>query len=122
MESKRLKTIICLCPELVVRESKEWASSQGINLHALSALDNKEPFLCMDVEVVKKALRLMLDMEQRPLLIHCSTGRNRTGCVVACYRILKGWSISAAIEEYLRFAGESSSLIDMQFIELFSGT
>jgi tyrosine-protein phosphatase SIW14 len=83
-------------------------------------MDNKEPFGGMSLGDVATALWLMEDKKRHPLLVHCATGRNRTGCIVACYRRIHGWSLTAIFEEYLRFAGSSASLMDMQFIELFT--
>ncbi len=57
----------------------------------------------------------------RPVLIHCCAGKSKTGCVVACFRRLQGYALTAAFDEYLQFAGASTanSDMDMQFIELF---
>ena len=45
-------------------------------------------------------LRVLDDESVYPVLIHCKAGLNRTGCLVAVYRMeYQGWSPSAAIQE-----------------------
>lgn len=38
---------------------------------------------------------------EKPVLIHCLHGSDRTGCMVACYRMLTGMDKEEAIEEFL---------------------
>ena len=48
------------------------------------------------------ALILIRDAEQ-PVLVHCLHGSDRTGCLVACFRmVFQGWSREKAIEEFLQ--------------------
>lgn len=43
-----------------------------------------------------------IDKAEKPVLIHCYKGADRTGCMVAAYRIFKeGWSREDAIKEFL---------------------
>jgi len=49
---------------------------------------------------VLEALRILTDPSNRPLLVHCQHGADRTGAIVALYRIVvQGWSKEAAINE-----------------------
>ncbi len=49
-----------------------------------------------------EALTLIRDAE-KPVLVHCLHGSDRTGCVVACYRmVFQDWSRERAIEEFLQ--------------------
>lgn len=42
------------------------------------------------------------DKAEKPALVHCRRGSDRTGCFIACYRILfEDWSKEKAIEELL---------------------
>ena len=51
-------------------------------------------------ELVVKALRIMTDAENRPLLVHCAHGADRTGALVALYRIVvQGWTKQQAVRE-----------------------
>jgi protein tyrosine phosphatase (PTP) superfamily phosphohydrolase (DUF442 family) len=49
---------------------------------------------------VLQALRIVADPQNRPLLIHCQHGADRTGAIVALYRVVvQGWSKERAIRE-----------------------
>ena len=49
---------------------------------------------------VVQALRIVADPQNRPLLIHCQHGADRTGAIVALYRVVvQGWSKERAIRE-----------------------
>ncbi len=49
---------------------------------------------------LKKFLRVVRDPKQRPVLVHCKNGADRTGFVCAVYRIVEqGWSKEEAIRE-----------------------
>lgn len=52
--------------------------------------------------VVTKVLQAIRDAE-KPVLIHCQHGADRTGTMVAMYRIVEqGWSKEAALEEMIK--------------------
>ncbi|KAK4693871.1 hypothetical protein P7C71_g3606, partial [Lecanoromycetidae sp. Uapishka_2] len=55
-----------------------------------------------------------------PLLIHCNKGKHRTGCMVACYRKLHGWTDAAIITEYRRYAEAKFRPLDEAFIRSFN--
>lgn len=49
---------------------------------------------------VVEALRILIDVKNRPLLIHCQHGADRTGAIVALYRVVvQGWSKEDAVRE-----------------------
>src|SRR6201999_1683810 len=51
-------------------------------------------------ESIQTALKLMNDETAGPVFIHCKRGADRTGAVVACYRISHDrWSTHKALEE-----------------------
>ena len=55
----------------------------------------------VDDAFVLKALRVIADAE-KPILIHCWHGSDRTGVVAAMYRmVFQGWSREAAIDEFM---------------------
>jgi protein-tyrosine phosphatase len=52
------------------------------------------------VESVKQALALLDDERNWPILVHCKHGVDRTGTVIACFRISEeGWSNQRALDE-----------------------
>ncbi len=51
-------------------------------------------------DLVLKALRIMTEPENRPLMIHCAHGADRTGAIVALYRVVvQGWTKEQAVRE-----------------------
>jgi protein tyrosine phosphatase (PTP) superfamily phosphohydrolase (DUF442 family) len=60
---------------------------------------------------VLEALRIMADPQNRPLLIHCHLGADRTGVMVALYRVvIQGWSPEKAVLEMDQGGYHHSSL------------
>jgi protein tyrosine/serine phosphatase len=54
------------------------------------------------VEEVDRALEVVLDASRRPVLVHCAHGEERTGAVIAAYRVVaEGWDPAAAEAEAL---------------------
>lgn len=70
-------------------------------------------------EKIRRALSVVLDKRNHPLLIHCNKGKHRTGCLVGCLRKMQCWSSTAIFEEYRRFSFPKSRAMDQLFIELF---
>ena len=57
-------------------------------------------YMKLNEQVVLEAVRIMNSPRNRPLLVHCRHGSDRTGLVCALYRVLvQGWSKDEAIEE-----------------------
>jgi len=51
-------------------------------------------------DLVLKALRIMTAPENRPLMVHCAHGADRTGALVALYRVVvQGWTKEQAVRE-----------------------
>lgn len=51
-------------------------------------------------EDVGSVLAMLLDKDNTPTFIHCLRGKDRTGTVIACYRIQHdGWKNAAALDE-----------------------
>ena len=49
---------------------------------------------------VMRALKALIDPANQPVLLHCRHGADRTGTVIAAYRmVVENWSAEAAIEE-----------------------
>jgi len=48
-------------------------------------------------------LKIVRDPARQPVYVHCAQGRDRTGYMVAAYRMDQGWSAEAAIQEMKRF-------------------
>ncbi|HET7451472.1 MAG TPA: tyrosine-protein phosphatase, partial [Thermoanaerobaculia bacterium] len=60
---------------------------------------------------VLEALRIMADPANRPIVIHCHHGADRTGAMVALYRVVvQGWSKEEAVREMNEGGYHHSSL------------
>ncbi len=57
-----------------------------------------------ETEDVVRAMKVILTPQYQPVFVHCQAGKDRTGLVVAVYRILvDGWSVDDAIAERKAF-------------------
>jgi tyrosine-protein phosphatase SIW14 len=55
-------------------------------------------------EKIARALTLFEDPQNWPVFVHCVRGSDRTGAVVACYRIAHGrWTAERAIQEAMGY-------------------
>ncbi|HEX8178772.1 MAG TPA: sulfur transferase domain-containing protein [Pyrinomonadaceae bacterium] len=53
---------------------------------------------------VERALALINDARLQPVFVHCKRGADRTGTIIACYRIRHdGWTAEAATSEAKRY-------------------
>ena len=51
-------------------------------------------------ETIEKAIVLLESSQERPILVHCKQGQERTGVVVACWRIAhQNWPVKEAYRE-----------------------
>ncbi|KAE9456211.1 hypothetical protein C3L33_11880, partial [Rhododendron williamsianum] len=79
----------------------------------------QEPFVNIPEDTIREALKVVLDVKNHPLLIHCNRGKHRTGCIVGCLRKLQRWCLSSVFDEYQRFAAAKARISDQRFMELF---
>ena len=76
-----------------------FAARHGLRLFSLDLSADRPP----TPEQVERFLRIVRDPENYPLLVHCRNGVDRTGYMVATYRILEeGWDTQRAIGEMNR--------------------
>ena len=52
---------------------------------------------------VQKAIKAMSDASKQPVFLHCKLGEDRTGIVVAVYRMKEHWSLKQAEAEMQEF-------------------
>ena len=60
-------------------------------------------FSDVDGRRIRELVSLLSNVSLYPVYVHCAQGRDRTGMVVACYRIESGWSNKDAIDEMWSF-------------------
>ncbi|BBN05176.1 tyrosine-protein phosphatase SIW14 [Marchantia polymorpha subsp. ruderalis] len=115
----RLRSVIYLCPEPYPESNLEFLKKDNITLFHFGIEGNKEPFVDIPEDVIRDALKILLDVKNHPILIHCNKGKHRTGCLVGCLRKVQNWSLTSIFDEYRRFAGTKVRMLDQQFMELF---
>ncbi|XP_015878295.2 probable tyrosine-protein phosphatase DSP4 isoform X2 [Ziziphus jujuba] len=108
-----------LCPEPYPEVNNKFLEANGIKLFQFAIEGCQEPFVNIPEETIREALKVVLDMGNHPLLIHCKRGKHRTGCLVGCLRRLQRWCLSSIFDEYQRFAAAKARVSDQRFIELF---
>jgi len=91
----------------------------GVRYAHLAVKGNKETCEDMDRGKVATALALILDARNHPVLIHCRSGKHRTGALVGCLRMLQHASLEAACAEYVRYCQHKQRDVDKLYIERF---
>nr|GMD02908.1 probable tyrosine-protein phosphatase At1g05000 [Ipomoea batatas] len=119
LQTLGLRSIICLCPEPYPEENVEFLNANRIQLFQFGIEGSKEPFVNIPADMIKEALKIVLDEKNHPLLIHCKRGKHRTGCLVGCLRKVQRWCLTSIFDEYQRYAAEKARVSDLRFIELF---
>ncbi|RCV08543.1 hypothetical protein SEVIR_1G341600v4 [Setaria viridis] len=132
--SLNLRSIVYLCPEPYPEENARFLEQNGIELHQFGIEGSKsgltmpetlllgEPLVYIPEETIREALKVILDVRNQPVLIHCKRGKHRTGCVVGCLRKLQKWCLSSVFDEYLHFAAAKARSTDQRFMELFDAS
>ncbi|CAK9327828.1 unnamed protein product [Citrullus colocynthis] len=119
LRTLNLRSIIYLCPEPYPEENLEFLKANNIKLFQFKIEGKKEPFVSIPEDAILEALKILIDVRNHPILIHCKRGKHRTGSLVGCLRKFQNWCLSSVFEEYQRFAGMKSRVTDLQFIEKF---
>ncbi|GMI85401.1 plant and fungi atypical dual-specificity phosphatase 3 [Hibiscus trionum] len=119
IETLNLRSIIYLCPEPYPEENIEFLLSHNIRLFQFGIEGKTEPSVATLKDSIRGALKILIDVRNHPVLIHCKRGKHRTGSLVGCLRKLQNWCLPSVFEEYQRFAGIKSRPTDMKFIETF---
>ncbi|XP_009609518.1 inositol diphosphatase DSP3-like [Nicotiana tomentosiformis] len=118
LQSLNLRSIIYLCPEPYPEENLEFLRINNIKLFQFGIDGTKEPS-AMSSSAITEALKVITDVRNHPVLIHCKRGKHRTGCLVGCLRKLQNWCMSAVVEEYKHFAGTKWRETDLKFLESY---
>ncbi|XP_034915273.1 inositol diphosphatase DSP1 [Populus alba] len=119
LQSLSLRSILYLCPEPYPEANSDFLKDNGVQLFQFGMEMCKEPFVNIPEETIREALKVLLDVRNHPILIHCKRGKHRTGCLVGCLRKLQRWCLSSIFDEYQRFAAAKARVSDQRFMELF---
>ncbi|KAL8205290.1 hypothetical protein R6Q57_008841 [Mikania cordata] len=117
-----LRSIVYLCPEPYPEHNMEFLKANRIHLFQFGIEGTKEPFVNIPENIIREALKVVLDVRNHPLLIHCKRGKHRTGCLVGCLRKIQRWCLTSIFDEYQRFAAAKARLSDQRFMELFDAS
>ncbi|XP_023516464.1 probable tyrosine-protein phosphatase At1g05000 [Cucurbita pepo subsp. pepo] len=120
LKNLNLRSIIYLCPEPYPEENLEFLRANNIKLFQFKIEGTKEPFVSIPKDAILDALKILIDVRNHPILIHCKRGKHRTGSLVGCLRKFQNWCLTSVFEEYQRYAGVKSRATDLQFIEAFN--
>lgn len=117
LQSLNLKSIICMCTEPYPEEHLEFLNANKIKLFQFGIDGTKTA--PVPKSTITEALKIIIDVRNHPLLIHCKRGKHRTGCLVGCFRKLQNWCLSSVLEEYKQCVGAKSRVVDLTFLEMF---
>jgi hypothetical protein len=118
LKSLGLKTILTIVSTEEAPGYEDWTKEQGINHILLSLPANKEAVRVQADDKVK-ALEIVSNKENYPLLVHCNKGKHRTGCTVGCFRRASGIHMEDVLQEYRHYAGKKVRPLDEKFISEF---
>ncbi|XP_078447541.1 inositol diphosphatase DSP3-like [Wolffia australiana] len=119
LDSLGIRTIVYLCPEPYPEANAAFVQERGIRLCQFGIDGTKGPFANISKDTMMRALTVILDVRNHPVLIHCKRGKHRTGCVVGCFRKLQSWCLASVFDEYQRHAAAKTRVSDLRFIEAF---
>ncbi|KAG5420598.1 SIW14 [Candida metapsilosis] len=119
LKQLKLKSVLCLIPEEYPELQKKFFEDNDVKLFQLGMSGNKEPFVKISPDLITQAVKIVLDPENQPILIHCNRGKHRTGCLIGVLRRLQDWSKTIIFDEYRKFAAPKERPMDQQFIELY---
>ncbi|KAL8209147.1 hypothetical protein R6Q57_008559 [Mikania cordata] len=117
-----LRSIVYLCPEPYPEHNVEFLKANRIHLFQFGIEGTKEPFVSIPENTIYEALKIVVDVKNHPLLIHCKRGKHRTGCLVGCLRKIQRWCLTSIFDEYQRFAAAKARISDQRFMELFDAS
>jgi tyrosine-protein phosphatase SIW14 len=117
LQKLRLKTVVTLVQKDFPAGYKSFLNENGIKHHVFDMAGTKKE--AIPPQTMQSILRLVMNQQNHPLLIHCNHGRHRTGCVVAVVRKLCGWQTTPILEEYKSFAEPKIRDCDLDYISAF---
>lgn len=83
-----------------VKKEREWVQRAGMKFIHVPM----RPFIAPSRQRIEQVLTLITDPANQPVFVHCDRGSDRTGIVIAAYRIrVEGWSVPRAYAEMVRY-------------------
>ncbi|KAF7905038.1 uncharacterized protein EAF01_005559 [Botrytis porri] len=109
-----LKSIVTLVKKDFPPEFLAFMEAHGIRHYVIEMQGTKK--VDIPEHIMNQIMRISLDKENHPLLIHCNHGKHRTGCAAAIIRHVSGWSVESIVEEYKAFAAPKARDVDIKYI------
>jgi protein tyrosine/serine phosphatase len=82
------------------QNASERALVEGLGMRYVDLSTSLAPFSSLDDGTVRRFFEVMNDETSGPVFLHCRRGADRTGTLVAMYRIARqGWTAKAAYDE-----------------------
>ena len=99
-----VKLIIDLLPH-PHPETEPWSERSAVKAYGIEYVNiPMNGFFGPYAQHVAQALEYLMGSYQKPRLVHCEHGKDRTGTVIACYRMRKyGWTNKQAQQEADKF-------------------
>ncbi|CAG8809755.1 28933_t:CDS:2 [Gigaspora margarita] len=120
IKSLNLKTILLLSPEAPTRSVSNFLEENNIKLVPCMKVWKSTPgWQPVSEELIKDGLEMVLDIENYPILVMCTSGVHETGTFIGCLRRLQNWNFTSIMVEYRSFASNKARYVNEQFIELF---
>jgi len=109
LQSLGVKSIVCL------READDVPAYEKLAAERLGLIWTNLPMsgLCAPTKAQMDSILATIEALPAPIFVHCQFGCDRTGTVVACYRIEQGWSNQQALQEAETY-GISKLLVGMR--------
>eukprot|EP00914_Ancora_sagittata_P003980 GHVO01008717.1.p1 GENE.GHVO01008717.1~~GHVO01008717.1.p1 ORF type:complete len:290 (+),score=32.58 GHVO01008717.1:371-1240(+) len=119
IQDLKIKSILTLVPETLPAEYQTFIKDSHIQHFQVHIKSNKDGHVRVESCEMSRALRLVMDRSNHPILIHCNKGKHRTGCTVACFKRIIGYALDDIVNDYHIYAGEKARLLDEVFFESF---
>lgn len=117
-----LRTVLSITPEplpgdqlAVLGPDLQYVHIAGEEEQAKSKKKKDVP---VTMETVRSALDVLLEPANRPVFVHCLNGKQATSLVVACFRVVNGWSLRSVLSELSRYTDHARS--DVVFLQAFA--
>lgn len=82
-----------------VNQESAWAKQMGVNFASFPVNSYTTP----SDALIEQILELMSSARAQPVFVHCHFGDNRTGLIMALYRVkFDGWTPEAAYQEMIQ--------------------
>ncbi|ESZ97077.1 hypothetical protein SBOR_2507 [Sclerotinia borealis F-4128] len=114
LKSLGLKSIVTLVKKEYPPGFLAFVKAQGIRHFVIEMQGTKK--VDIPEHTMNQIMRISLDKENHPLLIHCNHGKHRTGCAAAIIRHVSGWGVQSIVEEYKSYADPKARDVDIKYI------